>query len=284
MTPSQTQEANQCRATLQRLSTQLPAAGVVERAACEVAASCIDVLIAGRASWVQAHAIVPDLGVKQLRTSTEQLGARSMTLAADALRRLAIHGSSGSGELLVADRLDDLARALLRTTNGLDRCEMAMRERLEEPTLTILALSQRRDALRSNPAAQLTELRQLAAELAREREQHDLSAIEESTIRAQWTGLAQQVADAMQRRSQLEIECARLNHSLEEYAAEESKGTAALASLNDDLARVHRRVAAVRTQLEALRTDPREEIRDAVKHALKALPQDAFDATMRATT
>lgn len=282
MTPSQTQEANQCSATLRRLSTQLSASAVVERAACEVAASCLEILVAGRSSWTQSHSIIPDLGVTQSRISTEHLGARAMTLAADALRRLALHGSNGTSELFIADRLDELARAILRATEGLDRCEQAMLDRLEEPVLSVIALTQRRDALRSRPALQLTELRQLSAEVAREREQHDARAIEENAIRAEAAELAQHLADATQRRAQLDAGCAQLKASIAQHATEESKSIAALTSLNDDLLQTSERVAVVRIQLNALREDPREEIRNAVTRALQALPADAFDRTMGA--
>jgi hypothetical protein len=264
------------------VAREIGASSPVAKAAAALAADCLELAVSPF-SWQQSHDIARDLGVRSLRDSVLRDCAAALLIAADAAGRLGVHGASAERHAAISVRLEQLSSDLIRAGAGLDQCEEAIIERLEEPRLAELSLEDRARKLRCEPSSQNNRIRKLSAELERAladaAESRAAVAAHESQlaeareqVRANQALLTAAVADL--ERLQLETDSTLKAITDTEFARDDMRQTRKAA-----LDRLER----VRMELEGMRDDPRDLIRDAVQRALALLPLDAFDRAVGGT-
>jgi chromosome segregation ATPase len=279
MNPELTQRAKNAAELARSLELGLSSANPVAKSAAALAAECCELAVSPFA-WQSGHEIVRDLGVRELRESVQRDCASALRLAADSARRLCVHGGAAERHAAIAARLAQLEANLRRTTAGLDACEQQIVERVAEPRLAEISLQQRSANLRLAPSEQVARLKALSAELERQlaaaaESRAALSSAEarlrqaEEETSANSMGLAQ--AEAALQVSQRELESIKRTLAEVEFKKDD---------LDADRRNASQRLQQVRRELEALRDDPRDAIRDAVRRAIAVLPRDSFDRTV----
>ena len=281
MNPELTRMAQDAATTARKLAHELGSANPVAKASAALAAECLECSVSPHA-WQDSHGIVRDLGVVQLREALLHDCATALRLAADAARRLKVHGVPTARSSEFDTQLEQLTSAILRTTSGLDVCETAIGDRLAEPRLAEISLERRNTALRLAPASMhgklaklsddvhraLAESARLRAEIAALEEQHDDATSTVQRLSERRRGLEAELEGTRRELKSTETTVANLAH--EQHDAEHDRCHAA------------ERLQQVRLELHALRDDPRDAIRDAVARALRQLPDDEFDRSLGA--
>ena len=276
MTPQQSATIRAAIEDLRRLAHQLPSAQPLPKAACELAAASLDFASASP-KWVAGHEFVRDCGVIRWRDSAARECARAMRVAADGLRFLSVHRIDAASDGFLAGQLDAVVQVLTETIAELGRCEEALKERVAEPRLAQIDLEQRRNNLQATPASSRDDLRRLSQKLEEEQRMHTESTACEHSLTSQ----IKIATDALARTNAIVVaaESEIANMTAQHNALEQvSKAAdAEIRARKRDLESVEARRREVRQQLEALRSDPRQSIADAVHRALRELPADAFD-------
>jgi len=276
MNPELTQRAKAAAELARSLELGLSSANPVAKSAAALAADCLELAVSPFA-WQSSHEIVRDLGVRELRESVQRDCASALRLAAESARRLGVHGGSAERHAAIAARLEQLGANLRRTTAGLDSCEQQIIDRVAEPRLAEISLQQRNASLRLPPSEQVSRLKALSADLERRLadaagRRAALGSAEarlreaEEERRANSAGLAQ--AESALQLATRELESIKRALRYAEFARDD---------LEIDRRNASERLAQVRRELEALRNDPRDAVRDAVREAIALLPADAFD-------
>ena len=282
MNPALHTKAKDGAALARAVANEIGASSPVAKAAAALAADCLELAVSPF-SWQQSHDLARDLGVRSLRESVLRDCAAALLIAADAARRLGVHGASAERHSAFSERLEQLASELMRAGAGLDQCEEKIIERLEEPRLAEISLDDRARKLRCEPSLQTNRIKRLSAEL----EQALANAAESrATVSARESQLAQA-------REQLRSSEAMLTATSADLERLQLEIAAALRALSDtEFARddlrqsresAAKRLEQVRMEFEAMRDDPRDAIRDAVHRALALLPPDAFDRAVGGT-
>jgi len=277
--PDLVHKARNGAAQAKALADALGSANPVASAAAALAAECLELSVAPFA-WQSSHAIVRDLGVVPFRESLLRDCAFALRLASDAARRLGIHGASASRTEEMTARLEHLASAIQRAAGGLDTCEDAIAVRIAEPRLAEIALESRLAALQFTPNEHNLRLARLSKEVE--------SALAVSAeARASVASLEERHRDAIEQAQRLTLERERLEDEIRRASQDVQVLDTSLGQLEQqrhdtehDRERAADRLAKVRVELEALRQDPRDRIRDAVARALQQLPDDAFDCSV----
>jgi chromosome segregation ATPase len=276
MNPELTQRAKAAAELARSLELGLSSANPVAKSAAALAAECLELAVSPFA-WQSGHEVVRDLGVRELRESVQRDCASALRLAAESARRLGVHGGSAERHAAIAARLEQLEANLMRTTAGLDACEQQIIDRVAEPRLAEISLQQRNASLRLTPSEQVSRLKELSADLERRLadaagSRAALGAVEarlreaEEETRANSVGLAQ--AEAALQLATRELESIKRALRDAEFTRDD---------LEIDRRNASERLAQVRRELEALRDDPRDAVRDAVRRAIVLLPADSFD-------
>jgi chromosome segregation ATPase len=279
MNPEFTRMAQDAATTARRLAHGIGSANPVAKASAALAAECLEGSVSPHA-WQASHEIVRDLGVVQLRESLLHDCATALRLAADAARRLKVHGVPTARSSEFDTNLEQLAAAVLRTTSGLDACETAIANRIAEPRLTEISLERRHAALRLAPTSMHARLAQLSADVER-------ALAESAQLRGAIAALEEQHLEAANAVQRLSKEHERLEGEVERTRRDLKSTETTIAKLEHerhdaehDRSHAAERLRQVRAQLEALRSDPRDAIREAVAKALRQLPDDAFDRSV----
>jgi|GEM_PF-6031224 len=249
------------------------------KAAASLAAECLR-LTTAPFSWQLSHELIQDLGVYSLRKRLLCECSGALMLAADAARRLAVHGTSGAPSEVTAARLEELGLAIRRSLQGMDTCEEVIRERIAEPRLAELSLEQRKTELHIDPTAQSNRLAQLAKEV----EQAETALANQ---RGSAALMEERHRDAKTEERILETRCQQLEENLVRVQGEMRKLDSKAKDLEQqrdgneqNLASASSRLVTVQRELEAMRNDPRDVIRDAVCRAIQQLPNDALDTAV----
>lgn len=276
MTPQQSAAIRSAIAEISRLADQLPSAQPLPKAACELAAASLDFANACP-TWVAGHEFIRDCGVTRWRDSAAGECARAMQIVAAGLRSLSVHRIDASRDDNLAERLDATAKALATAIEELGRCEEALKDRIAEPRLAQLDLEQRRRNLMATPTSSKDALLQLSRKLEEQQRIHtQATALEQSLasqLKAATEALARTNTLVAATKSEIASVCAQ--HDSLELASKAAD--AEVRGRRRDLQTVEANLQEVRQQLEALRSDPRQSIADAVQRALLELPADAFD-------
>jgi chromosome segregation ATPase len=276
MNPELTRQARNAAELARSLELGLSSANPVAKSAAALAADCLELAVSPFA-WQSGHEIVRDLGVRELRESVQRDCASALRMAAECARRLAVHGGSAERHAAIAVRLEQLEANLRRTTAGLDACEQQIIDRVAEPRLAEISLQQRSANLQVTPSEQMSRLKTISADLERRladaaERRAELSSAEarlreaEEETRANSVGLTKVETALQLARRDLES----IKRSLREAEFERD-------DLDTDRKNASQRLEQVRRELEALRDDPRDAIRDAVRRAIAILPADSFD-------
>lgn len=279
MNPALEQRARDGAAIARSIASEISSSNPVSKSAAVLAADCLELAVAPF-SWQSAHDIVRDLGVRSLRESVQRDCAAALLIAADSARRLAVHGASAERHAGIASRLEQLASDLMRVGAGLDQCEVTIIDRLKEPRLAQISLQQRVADLRLVPSTQNNRIRQLSTELEKElaqaSESRALLTARESLLNHAREELRANAATLAAAESELE----RLKREAESTSREISDMEFLLDDLRRSREQATQRLTQVRAELESMRADPRDSIRDAVHRALALLPSDAFDQSV----
>jgi hypothetical protein len=264
------------------IASEIGASSPVAKAAAALAADCLELAVSPF-SWQQSHDIARDLGVRSLRESVLRDCAAALLIAADAARRLGVHGASAERHSAISSRLEQLSADLMRAGAGLDQCEEKIIERLAEPRLAEISLEDRAKNMRSEPSLQTNRIKRLSAEL-------EEALAEAAESRATVSAHESQLAQAREQLRSNETMLTAISAELERLELEKASALRALSDTEfarDDLRQCResaiRRLEQVRTELEGMRSDPRDSIRDAVHRALALLPSDAFDRAVGGT-
>ena len=280
MNPALDKKAKDGAAIARSLANEIGAGSPVAKSAAALAAECLELAVAPF-SWQAAHEIVRDLGIRSLRESVQRDGAAALLIAADSARRLGVHGASAERHAAVATRLEQLAANMMRAGAGLDQCEEQIIDRLEEPRLAQISLQDRAANLRIDPSAQHNRIKQLSAELERTIADASEGRASVAARESQISQAREEIRANVTKLAAAESELDRLRHELNSCA----RALSEVEFKRDDLERsrdgARRRLEQVRDELEGMRDDPRDAIRDAVRRAIALLPSDAFDLAVR---
>jgi chromosome segregation ATPase len=224
--------------------------------------------------------MVRDLGVRSLRQSVLRDCAAALLIAADAAKRLGVHGASAERHAAFALRLEQLASELVRAESGLDQCEEQIIERVKEPRLAELSLEDRASNLRSEPTIQNSRIKRLSEQLEVALRNAAESRAAIAAREAQISNLRDEVRKHEVTLTATTAELERLQHEVATTIQAISDLEFRRLDLTNSRDKAVLRLAEVRAELEGLRNDPRDSIREAVHRAIAELPADAFDRSV----
>jgi chromosome segregation ATPase len=280
MNPEQKSTAETNAERARRLAAEIGTSRPVAKSAAELAAACFELASSGFA-WSARHELVRDLGTIPSRESVLREAAEALRLASRSMSRLAIHGASGVRSQDVSERLRDLAKSIRQSTSQLDACERELAERIDQPRLAEIALENRRASLRTDPTPQILRIERLAKEVESMQAAADGLAAQVASLEDRKRRATDHAAGLESDRSRLAESIKRLESETRETETEIARLEHRKADLTQERARAHARLAAVRHELESLRDDPRDRIREAVRRALAEMPPDSFDRSVR---
>ena len=280
MTPEQSESARAAARSAGNLFVALSTAEVLPKALCYLAESCLTVASVPR-RWPESHEYVRDHGSIKWRESLARQCAEISLLLSEGLRDLSVHGSAAVGELDLSTRAAALADALAQATEGLLKCEEALRERLDDPRFAEITLVNRAQQLQATPQVSGEEIRRLS------REVESLDSAR-ARVETNYAELNRRTSDARESLGTLERRRDELKEKLESTNADVLECERAYARLEIECESRRRDLVvalANRTRIEAqlkqLSSDPRAEIVAAVNRAMRELPADQFDRVHR---
>lgn len=253
------------------LAETLPVSSELGRAAARLAAGCLE-LAEPAPGWLDEHGLVRDLGVRQEREQLLLATTRLLLLAADCIRMLSTHGGASRLEADIAERTEQCMRAAGRALGTMNSIETELAARIREPTLAERGLQERRrQHLQTDPSLQVARINQLASEIEvlRQRESKLVSEEEElDEKRAHWAAvLAEHDRRLEEARGEREMFAQRHDQTIRALTECERECIALAATIEGAEARLRE----VRQELDSLRSDPRNAIRDRVHGAIRVL-------------
>lgn len=258
------------------LSDSLPANATVGRAAALLASECLDIAEPAP-GWLDTHAVVRDLGIMEDRERLLAAAARLLLLASECVHTLQVHGGARGSGTDIAGRTTEFIRAAQDSLGKMNLLEEALASRLEEPTVIERTLDARRQRLDVDPSPQLERIKRLASEVGRiEGRNLDLEN-QERALDERRSLLFGRCADFEARIEGMRAEHATLQARHDEAVREITAREAERAALAESLEGAESRLREVRGQLESLRRDPRDLIRERVCRALQALDSAIHD-------
>ena len=258
------------------LRDSLPANAKVGRAAALLASEFLDIADPAP-GWLDTHAVVRDLGIMDDRERLLAATAGLLLLASECVRTLGVHGGARGSGIDIAGRTTEFMRDAQESLGRMNLLEGELASRLQEPTVAERTLEARRQRLDADPSPQLERIKRLASEVGRiEGRSFDLENQERvlderrSLLFRRCTELAARIDGMTAEHATLQ---ARHNEAMREITAREAE----LAALAESLEGAESRLREVRGQLESLRRDPRNLIRERVCRALQALDSAIHD-------
>ncbi len=266
----------QACALAKALSDSLPADATVGRASALLAAECLEIAESAP-GWLDTHAIVRDRGIVEDRERLLAATARLLLLASECVRTLGVHGGARGSGADIAGRTTEFIRAAQDSLGKMNLLEEELASRLEEPTVTERTLDARRQRLDADPSPQLARIKRLANEVARIEGRIIELENQEYTLDERRSLLFRRCADLEARIEGIRADQATLQSRHDEVLREISAREAERAALAESLEGAELRLREVRGQLESLRRDPRNLVRERVRRALQALESPIHD-------
>ena len=280
MTPEQNMRACAAAFAAQSLADDLSSAESLAKAACSLGSASLQFAASGK-TWKQSLQYVRDTGAVRWRDLLARQCAESAFLLSDCLNILSKQNLDTEGKKEFAERLRRLADELAVTVGGLSRCEEELLHRLDHPGVALATLEEEARRLHGVPPAVLSEIKRLATEI-------DLNASDVAAEEAKLLELKRKVTEQEthmnqaleeQQRAITELDRIELEISAAAKAAENTKNF--IRTKKTELENVANRAEVIRKELEELEGDPRTEIIEAINRAMRDLPRDNFDQSIK---